>query len=84
VVYPFHIFAAEGGLVSVSADYGDLFYRSARFVDQILNGARPAELPIAEPARFELVINLAAARGIGVGIPKALLARADSVIDHPS
>jgi putative ABC transport system substrate-binding protein len=84
VVYPFHIFASEGGLVSVSADDQDLFWRAAGFVDQVLNGTRPADLPIAQPAKFELVINLAAARGIGVGIPKALLTRADSVIDHQS
>lgn len=84
VVYPFHIFAAEGGLVSVSADEKELFCRAAGFVDQVLNGARPADLPIAQPARFELVINLAAARSINVGIPQGLLTRADSVIDNPS
>jgi putative ABC transport system substrate-binding protein len=82
VVYPFGAFTAHGGLVSVAADKNELFRRAADFVNKLLNGAKAADLPVAQPTTFELVINLAAARAIGVAIPKALLARADAVIDR--
>lgn len=82
-VYPFRVFAAHGGLVSVAADDTALFHRAAGFVDKLLNGTKPSDLPVAEPTAFELVVNLAAARAIGVAIPQALLARADTVIDQP-
>jgi putative ABC transport system substrate-binding protein len=81
VVYPLKDFAAHGGLVSVAADRKELFRRAAGFVDKLLNGTKAADLPVARPATFELVINLVAAKAIGVAIPQPLLARADAVID---
>ena len=79
-VYPFRAFAEDGGLVSVAPDSQELFRRAAGFVDKVLNGVKPVDLPVAPPKSFELVINLAAAKAIGVIIPEALLARADTVI----
>jgi putative tryptophan/tyrosine transport system substrate-binding protein len=81
VVYPFRAFATHGGLVSVAPDRKELFRRAAGFVDKLLNGTKADDLPVAPPATFELVINLAAAKAIGIAIPQPLLARADAVID---
>jgi len=84
VIYSFRIFAVEGGLISFAVDYGDLFRRAAGYVDKILKGSRPADLPIEPPRKFGLTINLNAARSIGLTIPPAILARADEVIDQTS
>ncbi|HVH79201.1 MAG TPA: ABC transporter substrate-binding protein [Stellaceae bacterium] len=81
VVYPLRAFVAHGGLVAVAADKKELFRRAAGFVDKLLNDARAADLPIAQPTTFELAINLSAAKAIGLTIPQPLLARADAVID---
>jgi len=82
VIYSFRIFAIEGGLISFAADYGDLFRRAAGYVDKILKGSHPADLPVEPPRKFGLTINLDTARSLGLTIPPAILARADEVIDQ--
>ena len=73
-------FVDEGGLMSYGADYENLFRRSAHYVDKILKGAKPADLPVQQATKFEFVINLKAAKQIGLTIPPDVLARANKVI----
>ena len=79
-MYPYSEMVKDGGLMSYSPSYPDLFRRAATFVDKILKGAKPSDLPLEQPTKFELVINLKTAKTLGLTIPQTLLLRADQVI----
>jgi putative ABC transport system substrate-binding protein len=80
-VYPYRFYAAAGGLMSYGINTLDLFRRAAVYIDRILHGEEPGSMPVQQPVEFELVLNVRAAKVIGIEIPPTLLARADEVIE---
>ena len=81
VIYPYRSFVADGGLMCYGPDVVDPFRRAASYIDRILKGEKPADLPVQNPTRYELVINLKTAKALGLDVPSTLRALATEVIE---
>jgi putative ABC transport system substrate-binding protein len=80
-VYPYRYFAVDGGLIAYGPNTTDTVQRAAEYVDRILKGEKPADMPVQAPTKYELVVNLKTAKALGLTVPQSLLATADEVID---
>jgi len=80
-VYPYRYYVAQGGLLSYGVNNVDLFVQAAPYVDRILRGAKPSDLPVQQPTRFQLVINMKTAKALNLTVPQSLQASADEVIE---
>ena len=80
-MHGFREFVEAGGLVSYGPNFPDLFRHAAEYVDKILRGAKPGDLPVEQPTKFELIVNLSTSKALGLAIPEAFLLRANEVID---
>ena len=80
-IYPYRYYVADGGLISYGTDTIDQFRRAASYVDRVLKGEKPADLPVQAPTRYETVLNMKTAKALGLDVPTAILLRADEVIE---
>ena len=80
-VYPFRMFVTGGGLISYGPDHVDAYRRAAAYVDRILKGEKPADLPVQAPTKYETVLNMNTAKALGLDVPATVLVRADEVIE---